>query len=199
MLSETNQCPDPFICPIMQGGEPMQDPVIAADGHTYERSGIAKWLANHTTSPVTNAVLSNQELTPNHQLKSQIEQWREDQKGVTARLKRLEALLAKIHLCGSRADALSALSALSDFIAESETPIQERQLKRVRNTLEHDDELWSEAVKGALEVIEAQCQAVTLTLEGKLRKAKLMQGASLKSKARAMAKVKSGRCGQPRA
>ena len=113
MTNNNDQCPDPFICPIMQDGEPMQDPVIAADGHTYERSGIAKWLTNHTTSPVTRAVLRNQELTPNHLIKSQIEQWREDQKGVTARLKRLEALLAKIHLCGSRADALSALSAPS--------------------------------------------------------------------------------------
>ena len=76
MTTENSQCPDPFICPIMQDGEPMQDPVMAADGHTYEHSGIAEWLANHTTSPVTSAVLSNQGLTPNHQLKSQIEQWR---------------------------------------------------------------------------------------------------------------------------
>ena len=59
MTNENNHCPDP---------------VIAADGHTYERSGIAEWLTNHTTSPVTRAVLKNQELTPNHQLKSQIEQ-----------------------------------------------------------------------------------------------------------------------------
>ena len=81
MTTENNPCPDPFICPIMQDGEPMQDPVMAADGHTYERSGIAEWLANNATSPVTNAVLRNQELTPNHQLKSQIEQWREIRKG----------------------------------------------------------------------------------------------------------------------
>jgi hypothetical protein len=29
-----------FICPIGAAGEPMQDPVIAADGHTYDRSNI---------------------------------------------------------------------------------------------------------------------------------------------------------------
>ena len=148
MTEINHECPDPFICPITQAGQPMQDPVIAADGHTYERSGIERWLTNHTTSPVTRAVLRNQELLPNHQLKSQIEQWREDQKGVTARLKRLDVLLAKIHFCGSRADALSALSALSEFIVESETPIQAGQLKRVRNVLENDDELLSDAVKG---------------------------------------------------
>ena len=86
MAEIKNECPDPFVCPIMQSGQPMQDPVIAADGHTYERSGIERWLTNHTTScrhsPVTRAVLRNQELLPSHQLKSQIEQWREGQKGL---------------------------------------------------------------------------------------------------------------------
>jgi hypothetical protein len=54
----------------MQDGEPMQDPVMAADGHTYERRGIAEWLANSTTSPVTNAMLRNQVLAPNHSVTS---------------------------------------------------------------------------------------------------------------------------------
>jgi len=54
-------------------------------------------------------VLSNQELTPNHLIKSQIEQWREEQKGVTARVKKLDALLAKIHVrvaCGCAVGAV---------------------------------------------------------------------------------------------
>jgi len=75
MSTENFQCPDAFICPIMQGGGPTQDPVIAAGGHTYERSGIEQWLANNNTSPVTTGeVLRNQVLLPNHQLKSQSEQ-----------------------------------------------------------------------------------------------------------------------------
>jgi hypothetical protein len=181
-------------CPVMQDGKPMQDPVIAAaDGHTYvyERSGIPQWLVNHTTSPVSRAEMDDKKLLPNHQLKSMIEQWREDQKGVTARLKRLEALLAKIHFCVSHADALSALSALSDFIAESETPIQIRQLKRIRILLEGDDELWSDAVKGALEVVEAQCQSTTQTLHSNLRKAKLLHGVSSRAHAKVVAKRES--------
>ena len=51
MTEINHECPDPFICPIMQAGQPVQDPVIAADGRTYERSGIERWLANNTTSP----------------------------------------------------------------------------------------------------------------------------------------------------
>merc|ERR1719321_1849757 len=31
----------------------MTDPAVAADGHTYERALIAKWLNVHGTSPVT--------------------------------------------------------------------------------------------------------------------------------------------------
>ena len=61
------ECPEAFICPIMQAGQPMQDPVFVADGHTYERSGITRWLTNHTTSPMTGAQLRNRELIPNHQ------------------------------------------------------------------------------------------------------------------------------------
>jgi hypothetical protein len=39
--------------------EPMTDPVVAADGHTYERAAIKAWLSSHNTSPMTNMRLSN--------------------------------------------------------------------------------------------------------------------------------------------
>lgn len=39
-----------FICPISQ--EMMSDPVVAADGVTYERESIHKWFQKHNTSPV---------------------------------------------------------------------------------------------------------------------------------------------------
>ena len=76
------------------------------------------------------------------------------------------------------------LSVLCDFIAESETPIQAGQLKRIRIMLENDDELWSDAVKGAFEVVEAQCQATTQTVQGKLPKAKLLHIVSVKAHAK---------------
>ena len=49
-----------------------QDPVFAADGHTYERSEIERWLQTKSTSPLTNEVLAHKMLTPNHNLRSQI-------------------------------------------------------------------------------------------------------------------------------
>ena len=40
-------------CPITQ--EVMNDPVICADGHSYERAAIEEWFrTKHKTSPLTN-------------------------------------------------------------------------------------------------------------------------------------------------
>lgn len=60
-------------CPILQSGEPMVDPVVAADGVTYERTAITRWLSMRNTSPMTNVRLPNKRLTPNYALKAIIE------------------------------------------------------------------------------------------------------------------------------
>eukprot|EP00937_MAST-01D_sp_MAST-1D-sp2_P006703 g6703.t1 len=65
-----------FLCPI--GHETMVDPVIMADGHSYERANIEAWLARSAqrpTSPVTNALLPHTALLPNLQLKQAIQTW----------------------------------------------------------------------------------------------------------------------------
>jgi hypothetical protein len=63
-----------FDCPINM--TPMVDPVMAADGHSYERTAIERWFREHpreTRSPCTNMVLDNKKLTPNHTLKKCIQ------------------------------------------------------------------------------------------------------------------------------
>ena len=45
--------PEDHCCPIRGTGEPMSDPVTAADGMTYERAAIERWLQEHGTSPVS--------------------------------------------------------------------------------------------------------------------------------------------------
>ena len=42
-------------CPISL--EPLDDPVLLADGKVYERSAILTWLGQHNTSPCTNLAL----------------------------------------------------------------------------------------------------------------------------------------------
>ncbi|XP_040370252.1 putative U-box domain-containing protein 50 isoform X2 [Rosa chinensis] len=66
--------PTQFYCPIYK--EVMKDPHVAADGFSYEREGIEKWLqTGHDTSPMTNLKLKNKILTPNGTLKLLIKDW----------------------------------------------------------------------------------------------------------------------------
>ena len=57
----------------------MEEPVIAPDGFTYEKRCILEWFRTKRTSPTTGAALSSTQLIQNHSLKSQINQWREQQ------------------------------------------------------------------------------------------------------------------------
>ncbi|CAE8723518.1 unnamed protein product [Polarella glacialis] len=56
-----------FMCPILH--ERMRVPVLAADGFTYERQAIEKWLSMHNTSPMTGALLAHRYLTENFALR----------------------------------------------------------------------------------------------------------------------------------
>lgn len=50
----------------------MVDPVIAGDGHTYERAAIAAWLVTNNSSPVTQTPLPHPRLVPNLLIKGAI-------------------------------------------------------------------------------------------------------------------------------
>ena len=51
--------PDSFVCPISY--EIMRDPVVTADGLSYERAAIEHWFSTgHRTSPRTNEPLPHQ-------------------------------------------------------------------------------------------------------------------------------------------
>ncbi|KAJ3074673.1 hypothetical protein HDU98_010563 [Podochytrium sp. JEL0797] len=56
-----------FRCPISM--RTLKDPVVAADGVTYERSRITEWLGMSTKSPSTNLVLSSPAVYPNVNLR----------------------------------------------------------------------------------------------------------------------------------
>lgn len=50
----------------------MRDPVVAADGHTYERAAIARWLLSSNRSPLTGSALAHKNLVPNYMLLSSL-------------------------------------------------------------------------------------------------------------------------------
>uniref|UniRef100_A0A0A9WSG0 WD repeat, SAM and U-box domain-containing protein 1 n=2 Tax=Lygus hesperus TaxID=30085 RepID=A0A0A9WSG0_LYGHE len=63
--------PHEFLCPITH--QLMRDPVVAADGGSYERSAIESWFATgRTTSPMTNEILDSTKLEPNTSLRQSI-------------------------------------------------------------------------------------------------------------------------------
>jgi hypothetical protein len=55
----------------------MTDPVVTADGQTYDRSTIEEWLKTHDTSPLTGATLPSKDLIPNLEFKGVIDRFTE--------------------------------------------------------------------------------------------------------------------------
>ena len=74
-LYNSNQVPNEFRCPITL--EIMEDPVITADGHTFERNAILMWFQNgrNLISPKTNQRLRHGNLIPNIALRNRIQDW----------------------------------------------------------------------------------------------------------------------------
>ena len=64
--TDTNE----FACPISM--MLMSDPVVAMDGHTYDRNSIVTWFETKHTSPMTGLTIDKQ-LVPNFTLKSLID------------------------------------------------------------------------------------------------------------------------------
>jgi hypothetical protein len=56
--------------------EIMEDPVIASDGITYNRSEIEEWFKKHHTSPKTGEILKSKALIPNISIRNAIEEWK---------------------------------------------------------------------------------------------------------------------------
>lgn len=68
--------PDKLLCPITL--ELFVDPVVAADGETYERSEIETWFAQgNTTAPLTNEELPSTALLPNKGIWRDVQAWKE--------------------------------------------------------------------------------------------------------------------------
>eukprot|EP00257_Ricinus_communis_P023674 XP_015583724.1 putative U-box domain-containing protein 50 isoform X1 [Ricinus communis] len=70
----SSEVPGIFLCPIFQ--DVMKNPHVAADGFSYELEAIEEWLkTGRDTSPMTNLRLEHTFLTPNHTLRTLIQDW----------------------------------------------------------------------------------------------------------------------------
>ncbi|CUG84650.1 Hypothetical protein, putative [Bodo saltans] len=70
---EKGTAPKEFVCPLTH--ELFEQPVVAADGHTYEASYMIQWLTMRDTSPTCGTQLPHTELVPNYTLRSLMEVW----------------------------------------------------------------------------------------------------------------------------
>eukprot|EP01117_Protostelium_nocturnum_P001361 TRINITY_DN11674_c0_g1_i1.p1 TRINITY_DN11674_c0_g1~~TRINITY_DN11674_c0_g1_i1.p1 ORF type:complete len:253 (-),score=70.23 TRINITY_DN11674_c0_g1_i1:8-766(-) len=76
---KSKQIPDVFLCPITQ--EIMKEPVMASDGHTYEKEAIEEWFGRKkrkSTSPLTGAPLKDRKLVPNYGIKKMIQSFHDE-------------------------------------------------------------------------------------------------------------------------
>ncbi|HPE84727.1 MAG TPA: hypothetical protein PLO43_00920, partial [Chlamydiales bacterium] len=71
---EVQEIPSEYFCPITH--QLMYDPVIAADGETYEREAIERHLQSSNDSPLHGAALENKMLIPNRALQRTISSFR---------------------------------------------------------------------------------------------------------------------------
>lgn len=112
--------PDEFRCPISL--DLMNDPVIIASGHTYDRSSIAQWInSGHHTCPKSGQRLIHMALIPNYALRSLIHQWCQDNNMITtmeqsASSSEIERSRSKRRSCESSVDHISVTKAAADAV-----------------------------------------------------------------------------------
>jgi hypothetical protein len=73
MANQEPNPPNELVCPITQ--EIMFDPVVASDGHTYERNAIQRWLTKNNTSPMTKQAINDKTLRTNWAIRSAIQRF----------------------------------------------------------------------------------------------------------------------------
>jgi hypothetical protein len=116
--------PDDFVCPLTL--EPMNDPVVASDGHSYERAAIADVLAGpNKKSPLTREVL-RPELVPNRALRRRIEQHE----------KELDALAEQLESRMSRATEEAQAKTQAEAEAKARAEAAEAEAEALRKQLE---------------------------------------------------------------
>jgi hypothetical protein len=75
------EIPEDIICPITQ--QIMTDPVMLVEsGHTYEREAILAHLKTKKTDPLTNVLISNASIAPNHTVKKLIVSFLDKQRAI---------------------------------------------------------------------------------------------------------------------
>ena len=143
----------------------MGDPVIAADGHSYDRAQIEGWFATgKRTSPMTNGEMEDQVLRPNRQLKSQIGEWRGKSSAQW-----VADIVAAIVMADDPKEVERKLDDLTGFVAHNKAVVQPTTLQKLNAMLQCSQGLWVAPVQQSLRAVEAECKLVAAGFAARLR------------------------------
>jgi len=138
----------------------MEDPVVAQDHHSYERSAIQTWFdtcQGNTTSPLTRESMYT-DLVPNQCLKAQIHDWVEDQLRGTADVAALQMLQGSLFTVETAEQALKLLRAIGDLVQQSKfCLLGSSGVARIQHSLRFSNVL-TDQVSAMLVVLADHCQ-----------------------------------------
>lgn len=120
-----------FICPITH--DVMTDPVVSADGYTYERSAIARWFETSRKSPVTGQALPHTDLVANHSVRTLLKMLIDMTEGSTKAPRVQSDIAAESSTAAGSSSATSSVKALP---APPTTLPAERQREKARRDSE---------------------------------------------------------------
>ena len=150
-------CPPEFECSITYLR--MGDPVIAADGFSYERVAIEKWFTNHATSPKTAEQLTTTAVTPNLTLLTLIKEWEEDQLKGRADQQNLNALKGNLFSVSTSKEAQVVVQQMIQLVTSSNfcllSPDGVKHLTKALGGLE----LINPELTRLLDLLASQCQS----------------------------------------
>jgi len=155
MIAQSN-VPSEYMCPITT--EIMEDPVILADGRSYERSAIVRWLTTSKRSPMTGETLEHSTVLPNINLKALIEDWK-DTHTVAAAVREEETAMQEL----PRSDFAAFRSRLQAAFQEQEDGIGGVTLVVERVQLVYNNDLTSrfQRKRAELAQLRGDCSVVT--------------------------------------
>ena len=93
IVNESPIAIEDLVCPITL--EVFRDPLIAQDGHAYEREAITKWILEHGTSPLTREPLQIDLLQADERLRQLCQQRRNSTVSYNARSQTITLPLAR--------------------------------------------------------------------------------------------------------
>jgi hypothetical protein len=142
--------PEAFLCPISH--EVMSDPVVAADGHSYDKSEIEKWFATgNRSSPMTNSAMPSTTLRPNLLVRSQIREWQ-----ARSSAQQVADIITAIVMT-PRSDTKvveGKLLELARFVESHNVVVHPETLQMLSSMLQGSAQLWVAPVQQGLQAVE---------------------------------------------